>query len=296
MLLITGANGFIGRNLTKRLIKEGYSLRLLTRDMEKSKKLFPKAELIKGDITDRESLKKAVKGVSKVIHLAGIVSYTLPKSELIRINTHGTKMILEASKNVNKFLHASSVAVIGNIEGRVDENYECKPVTQYGKSKYEAEKLVLNSGLNNVCLRIAPVYGLGSDIWIKVMKMIDKGFPIPNVDRMMHVVHVDDVSQAFVKSLRKGSGVYLIADNNPMKIKKFTGMISQYLGKKQKVWPLWLVYLLSKTANMKKEFDAFIMNRYYNTTKAKEELGFKPERNLEKELKKMVEWYLKNKK
>ncbi|MFH1364426.1 MAG: NAD(P)-dependent oxidoreductase [Candidatus Aenigmatarchaeota archaeon] len=293
MILITGANGFIGTNLTKRLIKDGYSVRLFCRDVSTTKKRFPKADVVKGDITHRDTLKQAMKGVSKVVHLAGLVSYTTPESEMFRINVHGTKNVIEASGNVNKLVFASSVAVMGHIKGIADEMYMGRPAHTYGRTKLEAEKLVLDSGINNVCLRMAPIYGAGSESWIKPIRLIEKGFPMPNIKNNMHGVHISDVVQAFERGLNKGSGVYIIADNYPTRLTVFTGMIAAYLGRKQKIWPVWMVSFLACMSGKKREFDAFIVNRHYNISKAREELKYEPKQELEKGVKDMVNWYKK---
>lgn len=57
MILVTGATGFIGKNLVKELLKEDYELRILTRKMGEAKNLFPETEIVKGDVTDRSTLK-----------------------------------------------------------------------------------------------------------------------------------------------------------------------------------------------------------------------------------------------
>ena len=73
MILVTGSTGFLGKQLVEDLLKEGYSVRLLSREREKTKELFPRAEVFKGDILDRETLEKAANGAYKVIHLAGLI-------------------------------------------------------------------------------------------------------------------------------------------------------------------------------------------------------------------------------
>jgi dihydroflavonol-4-reductase len=292
MILVTGGTGFVGSEVTRRLLRVGHSVRLLCRDVSLARRRFPKANIVKGSITDRESLKAAAKGVKQVIHLAGIVSYTGPESELFRINVHGTKNVLEASKNADKFLFASSVGAMGKVGGIANEDYKGIPATPYGKSKLDAERLVLKSGMRGVCLRMAPVYGAGSMLWMRAIKVIDKGFPVPNVQNVTHLLHVMNAAQAFELGTKKGSGIYIIADGNPIKFTEFTGMIAGALGKSQRLWPGWLVLLLARAAGFKRELDVFSMKRQYDLTKARDELGYNPKYSYEKGVEKMVEWYL----
>lgn len=289
MILVTGGSGFIGSKLVHSLIKRGYDVKILTRDPRKIK--IKDVESVKGDITRKETLKNAVKDVDVVVHLAGLVSYTKPEKVLYRINVDGTKNLLDVSKNVDKFIFSSSVSVFGPIKGVADENYPCKPMSYYGKSKLEAENLIHDSGIKHVILRIAPVYGAGSPYWLKNLKMLDSGFPIPNTKSLTHIVHISDVVNAFILSMKKGEGIYNIADKKPIPFVRLAEKTVKLLGKKPKKLPLWLVYLISVFMGKKKYIDVLTMNRNYSIKKAQKELGYKPKADMDKELKKMIDWY-----
>ncbi|MFC2143765.1 NAD-dependent epimerase/dehydratase family protein [Candidatus Aenigmatarchaeota archaeon] len=105
MFLVTGATGFLGQNIIKEISKKGKDIggiRILTTDPEKAKKMYPKYEIVRGDVTDPKTLEGIGKGVDTIIHLAGLVSYTKPREELFRVNVEGTRNILEACPNAKK--------------------------------------------------------------------------------------------------------------------------------------------------------------------------------------------------
>ncbi|MBI4176051.1 MAG: NAD-dependent epimerase/dehydratase family protein [Candidatus Aenigmarchaeota archaeon] len=291
MILVTGGTGFIGQNLVRDLLNEGYPARLLCRDIEKARKMFPKIEAVKGDILDKESIRKAVKDAGTIIHLAGVISYTMPREELFRINLQGTKNLLEASKNASKFIFSSSVSVYGSTKGVADEATPARPRNFYGQSKLAAETAVLESGIPSVCNRISVVYGVGSPIWWKIMKFFGKGFPIPKANTNTNLIHVSDVSRAFIIGLEKGKGVYNIAGNENIPFINLANMLASEIGIEPKFWPVWLVKLLAGLKGKGKDMDAFILNREYRIEKARKELGFSPRMPIEEGIKEMVGWY-----
>ncbi|MBN1897011.1 MAG: NAD(P)-dependent oxidoreductase [Candidatus Aenigmarchaeota archaeon] len=291
MILVTGATGFVGSEVTKRLIEKGYKVRALCMNRNSIASLPKGVEAVEGDITKEQTLISATDGVDIVIHLAGIVSYSLSTEELFRINAIGTKHLLQQCAGVKKFIHASSVSVYGEVKGEADENYPATPSTPYGESKLKAEQFVRDSGINHVILRMAPVYGKGSPSWKKNLKLLEKGFPVPNTDNMTHVLHVTDAADAFVKAVEKGSGTYNIADSSPMHFTDFADKLLTLLGKKPRHLPFFMVRAAAAAMKMGIYLNVLTMNRHYVIRKARRELGFEPKADFDKESAKMVEWY-----
>ncbi len=296
MLLVTGATGFLGENVTKEIGKLREDIRILARDYEKAKKMFPKYEVLKGDITRPDTLKNAGKDVDVVVHMAGLVSYTKPKEILFNVNVEGTKNILNACMEADKFILSSSVSVYGEIKGQADESYPRNPINAYGESKREAENAVLNSGLRNLIFRIAPVYGEGSPHWLKNLRLLEKGFPVPKTRNLTHIVHVSNVAQAFTLGLKpKAEGIYNIADERPVKFMEFAETLVEMLGKKPRILPFTLVSFLARLSGMKTYFRVLTMNRNYDISNAVNELGYNPKIDFIGKLEEMVEWYKKRK-
>jgi nucleoside-diphosphate-sugar epimerase len=291
MILVTGATGFLGRPLVEELAKKGHKVRVLCRDVEAGRKLFPKAEIFRADLSDPASLKGAANGADTVIHLAGLVSYSKSRDKLFAANVDTTRNLLEECRGVKRIVFASSVGVYAKIRGVADECYHLGPRNAYGESKLESELLVKKSGIPCVILRIAPVYGKGSPSWKKALKFLSSGFPIPKTKNLTHVVHVSDVVQAIEKSLKKGDGVYNIADKEPMPFMGFAEAIVKQMGRKPRRMPMLIERGIVKAMRMGTYFDVLTENRNYSIRKAEKELGYAPEADFNKELKGMIEWY-----
>src|SRR5689334_3899516 len=111
--LVTGSTGFIGSHLTPLLVQRGDDVRAFVRE--------PKAdgeagvERLRGDILDRRSVRRAMKGVERVFHLAGSADLGLPRERVFSINVEGTRIVLEEAlrAGVERVVYTSSVAAIG---------------------------------------------------------------------------------------------------------------------------------------------------------------------------------------
>ncbi len=144
--LITGATGFIGSHVAQTLVSRGDSVRCLVRKTSNLSDLrrLP-VELMEGDITDRESLDRAVAEVDIIFHLGGI---TKAKSEAayFKINADGCRLLYESclahNPHVGKIVHVSSLAAVGpsTTDRPLTEEDPARPLTYYGKSKWEGEK------------------------------------------------------------------------------------------------------------------------------------------------------------
>ena len=182
--LITGATGFIGTHLVETLIKGGRSVRCLTRKVEKKKRLEDiGAEVVLGDLLNKDLVASAVKGINSIYHLAGEV-YSRKVTDYYRYNVTGTLNLLDAcrSNGIERFIHCSSIAASGpnkNNNCLLTEADICNPITPYGKSKYEAEQIVLQYyrryNIPVVIIRPPTVYGPGqsaviNEFFIQVKK------------------------------------------------------------------------------------------------------------------------------
>ena len=104
MTLVTGATGFVGSHLVKRLASSGRPVRALVRNLEKARKLFggsegallPNIDLAQGDVSDRESLIRAAQGCEAVVHLVGIIQ-PAPGQSFLSIHVEGTRNVLDAA-------------------------------------------------------------------------------------------------------------------------------------------------------------------------------------------------------
>ena len=170
-IAITGGTGCLGQPLVERLISKDAYLKFLVLPNDPSIAfLNKKGEIISGDIDSREALTRLCVGCDVVFHLAGKVhSASRTKKEeqkVYQVNVEGTRNLLEAAKQnkIKRVVFYSTVGVYGkDADFHGDERSPCQPLTAYAKSKYQAERLILNS-LNNggpegVILRFPVVYG-----------------------------------------------------------------------------------------------------------------------------------------
>ena len=164
--LVTGATGVIGPDLVKNLIKNGYSVRALSRS-KPDPMYFPDAvETIQGDITDRDTLKESVKNVDIVFHLAAKLHSSNPAPSLYaayrRDNVLGTRRLVTAAKTaaVRRLIFFSTINVYGpgDFKKVFDENSPLNPASVYAETKAQAERIIL-SEMPSVVLRLAAVYG-----------------------------------------------------------------------------------------------------------------------------------------
>ena len=174
-ILITGATGFIGSHLVELLLKEGVglnNLRLLVEPGDSLRNLPPKKfEIIWGDIKDKRAVKKAVEGVNIIYHLAAKTVFEgSTYKDFKDINVDGTQNLLDAAKGkkIQKFVFFSSISVYGlpaysGERIKCDETWPHKPAEGYGKSKLEAERLLIKAHkslrIPYIIVRPTTVYG-----------------------------------------------------------------------------------------------------------------------------------------
>lgn len=170
MILITGATGFLGRNLCEYLSSQGYALRALARPT--SDTAFLKAlgvEIAPGDVRDIEAVKAAVQGCDYVVHAAARFRLWGPREPFLATNVEGTRNVLDAAvaAGVQKFIHISTIIVVGP-QGPgvvITEETACRPypTDNYAQTKLIGERLARSyhedKKLPVVVLRLGALYG-----------------------------------------------------------------------------------------------------------------------------------------
>lgn len=170
-VLVTGASGFLGSWLVRRLVERGERVAVLHRASSSLAEIagLPFDSRL-GDVTDPSSLDAAVEGVDVVYHLAGVVGYSRAERDVMeRVNVGGTRFVIEAirrAKRPPKLIHLSSVTAVGasRVPRALDENspYDIGALDLgYFETKRRAEHLVRESGLDAVILNPSTIYGAG---------------------------------------------------------------------------------------------------------------------------------------
>jgi dihydroflavonol-4-reductase len=166
MILITGATGFLGRNLCELLLQKNYSVRVLARSTS-DVSFLSRAEIAYGDVTDYGSVQAAIRGCEMVVHAAALFRFWGPLEPFEHTNVRGTRNVLRAAvaEKVTRFIHVSTIGVVGVPPNRavVDESTPCRPQDNYQLTKLRAETLALScfrdSGLPVIVLRLGALYG-----------------------------------------------------------------------------------------------------------------------------------------
>ncbi|MBI5051448.1 NAD(P)-dependent oxidoreductase [Candidatus Micrarchaeota archaeon] len=279
-IYITGATGRLGQEVLK-LIPNAIPL------------VRKKAGLKNERVTDfsEQQLKRLLKDADVIIHLAASLNFLNP--ELMReANVELTKRIVNSTPDRAKIVYASSISVYGKTLAEIpaDENTNCSPDTEYAKTKYEAEKIVLGR-TSSIALRIGVIYGQNFEEYRTILKLIKKRLLpiIGDGKNYIPFVSVEDVAKMIGKALDAKPGVYLIADGG-LTQEEIIELASSELTVENPSLRLSLDLALfitsleemrAKMFGAKPKFTKEHMlilgtNRVFDCSKAKKELGFKP--------------------
>ena len=217
-VLVTGATGFVGGNLVRTLVDRGYDVRALVRRNSNTLALENLGvEEALGDLRDRESIAKALKGCQGVFHCAAMYTFwSRDPAEVYRVNVEGTKVILEEAERagVERAVYTSTVSTIGlPKKGLGTENTQLRPkdlVGHYKKSKYLGEQEALAAASNGLPVVVVnPAAPIGP--WdVKptptggiVLDFLRRKLPV-YIGTGMNVIDVEDVAMGHVLAMEKG--------------------------------------------------------------------------------------------
>lgn len=239
-VLVTGGAGRLGVNVCKALRGDGFRVRVFDlyndRNRKSIKELGRKAEIVWGDITQSDSVRKALEGVDVVVHMAGIlppVAYEKPELAR-RVNVGGTRILIDLIKERGgtiPVVFTSSVAVFGPTPDATEpispEKNNPNPRGAYGETKLEAENLIRESGINYLILRLTAV--MYFDYEVSDLKRM---FSIP-LDNRVEFCHPDDLSLAIlnaVKNISTINGNTLVISGGPGEQMLYKDMIGSIMG------------------------------------------------------------------
>lgn len=248
MILVTGATGFVGAAVSRKLLEAGRRVRVLIRGGGDRTNLdVPAIDIITGDLTDADSLRHAVRGCEGVFHVAA--DYRLwvrDPAAMFAANVEGTRMLMRAALDagVARVVYTSSVATLGIRAGEVSD--EETPVSfadmigPYKQSKFLAEgevrRMVAEDGLPAVIVNPSTPVGPGDVKPTPTGRMIVEaatGRMPAFVDTGLNVVHVDDVAVGHILAFERGTlGERYILGGDDMTLAAILAEIAALSGRK----------------------------------------------------------------
>lgn len=310
-LFISGASGFIGSAILKKLNNEKIPCIGIGR------KNIIIDNYVRCDLFDSDQLRSTLKDVTCIIHCAGYahVYDTLSskvKEKMWLINYHATKNLIEIAieVGVSKFINLSSVKAMSESGlNCADENWDLNPDSEYGKSKLAAEELIFNlakkTDINIVNLRLVMVYGSGNNGNLERMaNLISKGLfpPLPETNNQRSMVHIDDVVEAIICLLsdtRAHGETFILAGPEALSGRRIYNEIRSVLGYRRIKFEIPRLILelvaiffefIQITSRVQMPFNREILRRlldsaWYSNSKLEKLLNFKPSIGFEDGLK-----------
>jgi dihydroflavonol-4-reductase len=318
--LVTGGNGLVGSHIVRKLAERGDKVRVMLRKTSNTINIDDiNAERVYGDVTDIDSVRKALEGCDTLYHAAGIVSFKQADyKKMDEINVKGTSNVLTAAMEagVKKAVYTSSVAAIGLKPGMEPANEETPfdPAgtdIQYVKSKYYAEQEALKffrKGLPLVIVNPSIVIGAG-DVYVSTSGFIlwycKRRLP-GYTDGGINLVDAEDVATGHLLAAEKGRpGERYILSNRNITIKELFQVMEKVTGipsPRMKI-PYPIAYLgafiverilgISAPNYVAMDIDSVKGSKhfwYFDNSKAVRELGFSP-RPLEETIQSTVKWF-----
>ncbi len=313
-VLVTGATGFLGSSLARRLLSHGARVRVLARSQEKARPLADRgAQVVAGDITDRDAVRAAVDGAEVVYHLAGRLFVPgVPAGEYQQAHVEGTKLLLACCGNgalLRRFVHCSTTGVLGVTGGHpADEMAPVRPTNIYEATKAEAEQAVRDmwhSGFPAVIARPGLVYGPGDLHLLPFFRaVLQRRFrPIGRREVWLHPIYIDDITDALVRCAKHDGAAgecFHLAGREPVSLADLASAVARAGGTRL---PAGHIPLLAAQADRlpadlrrsapltSSRLDFLTHSRMYDVRKAQRLLGFTAATDLPAGTARTMAWY-----
>ena len=323
VFIVTGANGFLGNNIVRKLVEQNVEVRCLVLPNDNIKALEGlNCKIYRGDVTKKNTLDEIFDIPEEVelyvIHCAAIVYIkTKYNPKVMEVNYNGTKNVLDKVIEKNaKMVYVSSVHAITEKENneKMTEIYDFDPnkvVGQYAKSKARTAKMVLEEvktrNLNACIVHPSGIIGPNDYSNTHLTQMITevaKGSLRACVKGGYDFVDVRDVAEGILKACEKGKkGECYILSNKYIEVRELVDLVSKYakVGKIKTVLPMWfakltaplseMYYKIRKEAPLYTKYSLYTLtsNANFSNEKAKKELGY-TNRPMEDTIKDTVKW------
>ena len=319
-VLVTGAAGFTGLALARSLTRRGQRVRGLVRNRKRASYLEQAGvEIIAGDVRDRATVQEALQGVDTVYHLAAVFRRAgVPDSEYRSVHVDATRQLVEcsAAAGVRRFVHCSTVGVHGDVEAQAPaaEDAPFHPGDIYQVTKLEGERMALDTagrvGLPLTVVRPGPIYGPGDRRLLKLIGGVARKRFVLLGDGSPHfqMVYVDDLTEGFRLAAETPAAVgrtYIVAGGEAPTLNELVDEIAAVAHvapprTRLPVWPFWVagaicegicVPLGIEPPIFRRRVAFFTKNRWFDTSRARDELGYAPKVRLRDGIRRTLDSY-----
>lgn len=314
-ILVTGATGFIGSHLVERLTKVGHRVRALASPTSHTARLdflrTLKVDIFIGDLSNSRTLVGIANDIQVLFHLGAVLRIgNHSKGKYLDVNERGTRNILEAFQHPpERIILMSSLSAMGPYLGTpLDEGCPSRPVDDYGLSKLAQEKITLEyckmKQIPLVILRPPPVYGPRSRETRRFLRTVQtKFFPFRSGIPCMEYIGINNLVDACMLVLEKGSGIYHVSDGQRYSLNEVldaltrsldSGLYPIYIPRPLVALVLRIIGMLAKIFKTNKlpSFHTvrWMIERYWYADISRiESLGYKPSTNLESGMRRTVD-------
>jgi nucleoside-diphosphate-sugar epimerase len=305
VVLVTGAGGYTGFALVRHLRSSGRRVRALVRQHRQAEDLARLgAEVVVGDVRDPETVRQAVAGIHTVYHLAAVFRRAgVPDSEYRSVHVDATRTLMEysAAAGVQRFLHCSTVGVHGDVDrsAPATEDAPLLPGDIYQQTKLEGEQVARETaariGLPLTVVRPGPIYGPGDRRLLKLIGGVARRrfVVVGDGSPRFQMVYVDDLAKGFrlaAETPGAAGRTYIITGNEAPTLNELVEEIADVARVRAlrwhlPVWPFWLAGAICEAICVpfgieppifRRRVSFFTSNRWFDTGRARRELGYSP--------------------
>ncbi len=315
-ILVTGANGFVGAALCRRLRESGFLVRRAVRDQKKlplsrTSESYDFEWVVLHDQSDEVETRHALQGIGAIVHLAARVHVMAdrvsdPLHEFRRVNANWTERLARSaiSQGVLRFVYLSSIKVNG--EQSVvpfTERDIPNPLDPYGVSKWEAEQALAQissqTGMETVVVRSPLAYGPGvGGNFLQLLNILRRGIPLPlaSVQNRRSLIYRENLVDALVSCVRDRRAVgqtYLISDGEDLSTPELIRRLGKALGVTVHLWPFPVSVLrrIGQIARKQALINRLLGSLQVNLSKIKRELDWHPPFSVDRGLAETAAWY-----